>query len=260
MIDKIGDLSMKKKFLGMIIIALLTIIIIVNVYHISQAKFNMSYLYGSYDYISLVERTNGALNEVSPSYFDLNSDGNLKLNVVDETLVTTMHQKGITVAPFLSNHWDRNVGRKALKNKEKLATQIVNAINRYHLDGVNIDLENLTEEDRDNYTDLVRRIKEKLPVNKTLSIAVAANPNGWKNGWQGSYDYEKLGKLSNYLMLMAYDEHYEGGEAGPVASIEFVEDSIQYALKYVSSEKLVLGVPFYGRYWNRSTRNRGIWR
>ena len=29
---------------------------------------------------------------------------------------------------------------------------------------------------------------------------------------------------------MTYDEHYEGGAAGPVAGIQFVEDSIQYAL------------------------------
>ena len=61
-------------------------------------------------------------------------------------------------------------------------------------------------------------------------------------------------------MLMAYDEHYEGGEVGPVAGIEFVEDSIKYALNYVSNNKIVLGVPFYGRYWNRSTRDRRIWR
>ena len=50
---------------------------------VNGARFNMSYLYGSYDYISLVEQTNGALNEVSPSYFDLNKDGSLSLNVVD---------------------------------------------------------------------------------------------------------------------------------------------------------------------------------
>ena len=226
---------MKKRFLGMVVIALLIIVIIVNVYHISQAKFHMSYLYGSYDYISLVERTNGALNEVSPSYFDLNTDGSLKLNMVDEALVATMHEKGITVVPFLSNHWDREVGRNALKNREKLATQIVSAVTQYHLDGINIDLENLTEVDRDNYTDFVRIIKEKLPADKTLSVAVAANPNGWNVGWQGSYDYEKLGNLADYIMLMAYDEHYEGGEVGPVAGIEFVEHKGRTYVFYMKS-------------------------
>jgi len=252
--------GMKKsgiKIMGSLIIIIG--VIWMNRYSISHAKFNMTYLYGNYDYISLVERTKGTLNEVSPSYFDLNSDGSLKLNVVDSYLVKTMHQKGITVVPFLSNHWDRTVGRKALKNKEKLATQIVNAIQKYDLDGVNIDLENLTEEDRSNYTALVKLVRQKLPEGKRLCVSVAANPNGWNTGWQGSYDYEELGKLADYMMLMAYDEHYEGSEAGPVAGIEFVEASIQYALNYVPNNKIVLGVPFYGRYWNKSTRSWWIW-
>lgn len=240
---------MRRVGLKVVCVFLILGIICMNVPNFSQARFSMSYLYGGYDYIELVERTNGALNEVSPSYFDLNSDGSLKLNTVDFKLVNTMHEKGMTVVPFLSNHWDRSLGRKALKNREALANQIVQAINKYNLDGVNVDLENLTESDRANYVDLVRLLREKLPANKTVAVAVAPNPNGWKNGWQGSYDYKKLAEYSDYIMLMAYDEHYEGGEAGPVASIEFVEKSIEYALKYVDNSKLVLGIPFYGRYW-----------
>ena len=51
-------------------------------------------------------------------------------------------------------------------------------------------------------------------------------------------------------MIMGYDEHYEGGEAGPVASIDFVEKSIQYALSKTTPDKIVIGVPFYGRVWS----------
>lgn len=244
---------MKKIGLKVVCIFLLLGSICMNVTNVSQARFNMSYLYGSYDYISLVERTNGALNEVSPSYFDLNSDGSLNLNTVDSKLVEEMHKKGITVVPFLSNHWDRTKGRLALSNKEKLTNQIVQAVNKYNLDGVNVDLENLTESDRNNYVEFVKLLREKLPAGKSVSVAVAANPYGWNSGWQGSYDYKKLAQYADYIMLMAYDEHYEGGEAGPVASIEFVENSIKYALEYVDKSKLVLGIPFYGRYWNNDT-------
>lgn len=49
---------------------------------------------------------------------------------------------------------------------------------------------------------------------------------------------------------MAYDEHYEGSEAGPVASINFVENSIKYALSKTAPDKIVVGVPFYGRVWS----------
>lgn len=232
-------------------------LVCINVTKVRGARFNMSYLYGSYDYISLVERTNGALNEVSPSYFDLKSDGTLSLNTVDTNFVDAMHKKGITVVPFLSNHWDREKGKNALKNKETLVNQIVNAVKKYNLDGVNVDLENLTETSREDYISLVKLLKERLPSGKTVSVAVAANPYGWTSGWQGSYDYAKLAKYSDYLMLMAYDEHYEGGESGAVAGIEFVENSIKYALKYVDSEKIVLGIPFYGRYWKNGSSYGG---
>ena len=232
-----------------IIIILLLLVVLVGSVNASANRFNMSYLYGNYDYASLVERTNGALSEVSPSYFDLYEDGSLKLNKVDTAFVSKMHAKGVKVVPFLSNHWDRSKGRAALKNMDKLATQIANAISKYNLDGVNVDIENLNEADRDAYTKLVRLLREKLPADKSVSVAVAANPYGLNVGWQGSYDYKELGKYADYLMIMAYDEHYESGPVGAVASIDFVERSIKYAISQVDKEKVVLGLPFYGRYW-----------
>ena len=78
---------------------------------------------------------------------------------------------------------------------------------------------------------------------------LSLQPERINKGWQASYDYAALSNYSDYLMLMAYDEHYNGGGAGPVASIGFVEDSIKYALERVPSEKIVLGIPFFGRIW-----------
>ncbi len=217
--------------------------------------FNMSYIYfGSpLAYSKAAERTNGTLDDISPSYFDLNSDGTLKLNGIDSDNIESMHDQGLKVTPFLSNHWDRNSGKAALQNREKLAGQIVDAIAEYDLDGVNIDIENLTGSERDAYTDFVRILDQKLPSGKSLSVAVAPNPYGFESGWQASYDYAGLAKYSDYLMLMAYDQSYQGGEPGPVASGTFVEKSIKAALQNVPSEKIVLGIPFYGRYWKEGS-------
>ena len=57
----------------------------------------MAYLYGNYDYISLATRIENSLNVVSPSYFDLDSKGNLVLNSIDKNLVNQMHENGIKV-------------------------------------------------------------------------------------------------------------------------------------------------------------------
>lgn len=198
-----------------------------------------------------------SLDEVSPSYFDINENGTLKLNTVDKAFVKNMHKENIKVVPFLSNHWDRAIGRAALSNREALATSITNAIIEYDLDGVNIDIENVTEVDKDTYTDLVKILRSKLPAEKEVVVSVAANPYNYKTGWHGSYDYQKLGENADYLMIMAYDEHYEGGEEGAVAGIKFVEESIKYALKYVNKSKIVIGLPLYGRYWKQGTSYGG---
>lgn len=214
---------------------------------------NLGYLYSgnTSQYVAIVNQTSSAINTVSPSYFDINTDGTLKLsNSVDTEFINEMHRQGIRVVPFLSNHWDRNLGRMMLKNRKLAAQQIADAIEKFNLDGVNVDIENVTDLDRDNYTEFVKLLREKIPLPKEVSVAVAANPNDWTTGWHGSYDYTNLAKYADYLMIMSYDESYPGGMSGPVASAPWVEDSIQYALnKKVSAEKIVIGVAHYGRYW-----------
>lgn len=238
---------------AVLVIALITI----SYGGVEAKKYNMTYLYGSGNYISMINDTNNVLDEVSPSYFDLDTSGNLLVNTIDYNLIRTMHSEGRKVVPFFSNHWDREVGRLALSNREKVTTEIANAVIKYDLDGVNVDIENVTEKDKEAYTNLVKLLREKLPESKSVVVSVAANPNNWTTGWHGSYDYTNLAKYADYLMIMAYDEHYEGGDAGAVAGIEFVEKSIQYALERVEKDKIVLGIPLYGRYWKDSTSTGG---
>ncbi len=216
-------------------------------------KFSMTYLYGGSvsQQISKVKQA-GTFDTVSPSYFDINSQGKLVVNTVSTELVNEMHAMGIKVVPMLSNHWDRNGGKLALANPEALAAQIAENVKKYNLDGVNVDIENVTQTERDKYTRLVAELRRLIPAEKEVSVAVAANPNGWTTGWHGSYDYEALAKHADYLMIMAYDESWQGSAAGPVASYDFVKKSIEYALKYAPAEKIVVGVPFYGRIWSEN--------
>lgn len=215
--------------------------------------FNLSYLYfgSSENYVNVVDQAKGNIKTVSPSYFNLNSDGTLQISPnTNRNFIESMHKKGIKVVPFLSNHWDREQGKLALKNGGKLSSDIAAAIEKYNLDGINVDIENVTEVERNQYTNFVKMLRNKLPKTKEVSVAVAANPNGWTKGWHGSYDYKNLSKYADYLILMAYDESYGGSPEGPVASIDWVERSIKYTLNQgVPNEKLALGIPFYGRYW-----------
>ena len=216
-------------------------------------KYNMSYIYfgDSSNYAQLVDDSLDSLNEVSPYYFSLDSHGELVLTpAVSTSFVQKMHDEGILVVPYLSNEWDRDKGIAALDNREALTTKLADAISAYDLDGVNIDIENMTPDERDDYVSFVRLLRAKLPEGKRIVVAAAANPSGTEKGWAGSYDYAGLSEYCDYLMIMAYDESYNGSAPGPVASISFVENSIKYALSVISKDKIVLGLPFYGRIWS----------
>lgn len=174
------------------------------------------------------------MKTITPDYFDINRDGSLLVtpsNKIDAAFVDEMHKRGKLVVPFISNHWDRSLGESALKNADALSKQIISMIDQYNLDGINIDIENVNEQYRATYTASTRLLREKLPRNKIVSVAVAANPKDWATGWHGSYDYKALSEYSDYLMIMTYDESYYVGPIGPVSSSNFFEDfSIKYAL------------------------------
>ncbi|HBI05303.1 MAG TPA: glycoside hydrolase [Paenibacillaceae bacterium] len=233
---------------------------------LGQNRFNMTYLYfGRTDqYVEFVDNARRSVGTISPNYFEINDDGSLKMTAkYNKQFVDEMHRRGIKVVPFISNHWDRALGRVALGHRVNLSTQIANAIRDMNLDGVDVDIENLTEVDRDANTDFMALLRSKIPITKEVSIAVAPNPYDWKNGWQGSYDYPRLAQVltgsRDYLMIMAYDESWEGSDPGPVASLPFVDKSIQYAInKGVPRSKIVLGLPFYGRFWKTDGTLKGV--
>ena len=56
--------------------------------------------------------------------------------------------------------------------------------------------------------------------------------------------------MADYVIIMAYDEHWAGSEAGSVASIDFTQQSVANAIdEGVPANKLICGIPFYTRIW-----------
>lgn len=215
-------MSKSKKYIAICTIVLFSIHVLgFEATYAAISKLNMSYLY-SYNnnysaYSNLENQTQNSLNEVAFNFFGINADGSLKLpsSVSIQSFVDNMHNQGIQVIPHLSNDWDSALGISALQNRSMLSSQIADAIIKYDLDGVNLDIENLNKNYASDYTDFVRLLRQKLPIDKKISVAVAANPYNITSGWVGLYDYAGLAAYCDYLMIMAYDEHYKNGAAGP---------------------------------------------
>jgi spore germination protein YaaH len=48
---------------------------------------------------------------------------------------------------------------------------------------------------------------------------------------------------------MAYDEHWSGSKPGPIATMAWCRNVANYALQVIGKDKLIMGIPFYGRAW-----------
>ena len=117
-------------------------------------------------------------------------------------------------------------------------------------DGVQIDFESISAKDGTHFLNFLAAVKKALPDNKLFSVAVMArwashkekNPND-------AFDYPFIGMIADRVVVMAYDEHYRGGSPGPIASLPWCEKIYAYAVETIPREKLVMGIPLYGRGW-----------
>lgn len=134
------------------------------------------------------------------------------------------------------------------------AVENIHRLVRGRYRGVNLDLENLYPSDREAYTAFVRQVADRLrPEGYLVTLAVPAKTaDDRRDGWSGAYDYDALGRIADYLVIMSYDEHWPGGPAGPIASIGWVERVARYAAAHIPPEKILLGVPAYGYDWPAS--------
>lgn len=156
---------------------------------------------------------------------------------------------------------ERGVLRELLgsgEKREKLVDSILEVVEKRQYQGVNLDLEGVAPEDRDNFTDLVRALKSKLaPKGLTLSVTVPAKIHD-NFSWYKGYDYQALGQIADYLIVMAYDQHYSGSQPGPVAALDWVEQVVSYGVSQVPASKLILGLGIYGYDWPAGEKGRVV--
>ena len=175
----------------------------------------------------------------------------------DQTLirgVTSRQKRVLLFGNFSDAGFDPELAHRILTDpvvQERAMSSILAEAERIGVAGIQIDFENIPPEDREAYTQFLRRLKERLePLGLTLSVAAAAKTSDTTAGWGGATDYAAIGQIVDYFYIMAYDEHWLGGEPGPVASLGWVEQVVRYATGVMPSQKILLGVPFYGYEWS----------
>lgn len=212
--------------------------------------------YVDYDRGSLeaVKLNAGHMDQVIVFGYGFDREGNVIGKDQDLIKGITAQPKRILLFGNLTNgNFDKDTAHAILTNREVQNRAILGILEKAEglgVAGVQIDFENIPDGDRDAYTEFLRRLKAVLQQrNMTLSIAAAAKTRDTRTGWGGATDYAAIGQIVDHVYIMAYDEHWRGGEPGPVASLGWVENVIRYATGVIPAQKIVLGLPFYGYDW-----------
>lgn len=216
-------------------------------------KINLTwdYTYGKMRSIDNVEPIEG-INILSPTWFSISNDRGDIYDKGNLDYVQKYKALGYEIWPLIDNGFDPDLTQRLLassKSREDLIYRMIQIYNRYGVDGINLDFENIYLKDRDLLTQFVR---ELYPVFKErgMTVSMDITPISTSENWSLSFNREDLSKTVDYLVLMAYDQHWATSPvAGSVAQYTWVEKSIKEVLKETPNHKLLLGVPFYTRLW-----------
>lgn len=231
-----------------------------------QVEGNISLVWEYFsEYSHAPERTGTTLqgvNVVSPAFFYL-KDGVLEENVgtYGEEYIMWANNNNYKVWPMVANNTDSASKKQAFSkimndsnSRLQLINSIVEYVEKYNLDGINLDFENMYQADINMFSRFVIELEPRLnAMGAVLSVDVTA-PDGSPD-WSLCFDRNVIGNVADYIVFMAYDQNgVSSKSAGTVAGYDWVERGINKFLEQeeVPAEKIILGIPFYTRLWKES--------
>lgn len=199
----------------------------------------------------LIGYTKG-VNVVSPTWFSVNSVSGTIDSLASQEYVDKAKALGLEVWALVDD-FNSEVDKYELlsytSRRENLSNALVEAAIQYKINGINIDFENIPSKAGEHYIQFLRELSVKCRNN---GIVLSVD-NYVPAPYNQYYNRKEQGEIADYIIVMAYDEHYAGSDvAGPVASIGFVKDAIKNTLEEVPKEKTIIAIPFYSRLWKET--------
>ena len=188
------------------------------------------------------------VNVISPTWFYLTDTSGNIASIASSDYVAQAHEKGLQVWGLIDNFTQDVSTTETLSStaaRQNIISQLIQAATETGLDGINVDFESLSEDVGIHFLEFLRELS--IECHKNNLVLSVDNPV--PEDFTSHYDRAEQGRVVDYVIIMGYDEHYVGSDAGSVASLPWVENGITETLAEVPAKRVINAVPFYTRLW-----------
>ncbi len=202
------------------------------------------------------------LTDIATFWFSLEEDGGLRESYPQDFLSALREARrrnlGVTAIVFA----DEPAVLSGVLNDPARRQRAIDAIYRaaaaMRFDGVNLDFEGVRPEDRDAFTLFVLDLNSKLKgLNMSLSLSLPAKSSDGQS-WLAGYDFSRLGRAADFVVIMAYNQHYKTSAPGPIAGYPWAERVVKYAVSKIDPAKVLLGLGVYGYDWASGAKTQSL--
>ena len=194
------------------------------------------------------------VNVISPTWFYLTDTSGNIASIASADYVSQAHEKGLQVWGLIDNFTQEVSTTETLSStaaRQNIISQLIQAAQDVGMDGINVDFESLSEDVGTHFLEFLRELS--IECHKNNLVLSVDNPV--PEDFTSHYDRAEQGRVVDYVIIMGYDEHYVGSEAGSVASLPWVEQGIQDTLDEVPAKRVINAIPFYTRLWRTTGGN-----
>ncbi|UKJ07011.1 glycosyltransferase [Solitalea lacus] len=198
------------------------------------------------------------MNMIMPEWFFVTDTSDVVQTNIDDAALALMKKHKVSILPMISNFsnekWNGANVHRIISSPQKrrvFIASVVDALNKYKFQGVNVDFEDLVETTDANLIAFQKELYKTLHAKGFLVTQDIPADNS-------DYNLKAVGNYNDYVCLMAYDQHYSTSKPGPIAQQHWIETAISETKDKIPEDKIILCLAAYGYDWAKDSEGQDI--
>ena len=189
------------------------------------------------------------VNVISPTWFSVTDETGTISSLASADYVKLAHEAGREVWGLIDNFneaFDETTDLAYASVRSRIIEQLLAEAASCGMDGINVDFENLKEAGIPHYLQFLRELTSAAHAQNLVVSVDTPVPQAYTMYYQRG----EQARFVDYMIVMAYDEHFAGSEeAGSVSSLPFVQQPVEEMTRVMPADQVICGIPFYTRVW-----------